>query len=670
MCLYCQGLGFQYGANLSRHSSLMKMSPCDLIFLLWKDNATKESMNSFLAFLKKEEIDRDEPLSTLSPDQLHILFNGSKETETITSRQMQLRWIGFNAVLEKFSKCIDPDIREALLPLLDQSLCLSCQGARLSPLARNVRIEKLSIADLCRLPIDEAADFIEAISLEKQDHLFLEETLRQLKHRLHFLKAIGLGYLSLDRSAPTLSGGEAQRIRLARQLGSGLTGALYVLDEPTIGLHPHDNARLNKALQHLCALGNTLLLVEHDPMTVQIADYLIDFGPKAGKEGGEITAQGTVAEIMQNPDSLTGAYLSGRKRVPIPTSRRSSKTYLQIENASLHNLKQISIKIPTGILTCITGVSGSGKSTLMNDLLRPSIEQALSGRKPLDVVQTNGTEVSGIAQFTKLLVLDQNPIGHTNRADVSTYVDLLTPLRYFFADLPEAKMRGLQPKHFSFNHKKGMCTSCWGLGTRHISLQFLPPVKVMCDACHGYRLNPLSLQVATKGKHLGHILQMTVEEARPFLPPIPKVIRILDTLLSVGLGYLQLGQEIASLSGGEAQRLRLSRELSKRSIGKTLYLLDEPTVGLHSDDIVKLLAIFHSLIDKGNTVLIIEHNLDIIANADHVIDMGPGSGSKGGQIVAEGTPEMIAADKSSLTGNYLKGHLSPSTSKTQSRRSR
>ncbi|MBS0605588.1 MAG: excinuclease ABC subunit UvrA [Verrucomicrobia bacterium] len=666
MCPSCQGLGFQYGANLSRHSSLMKLSASDLVFLLWKDNATKESMQLFLTFLKKEGIDGDEPLSTLSPDQLEVLFNGSKEEKSFSSNRLQFRWIGFNAVLEKFSKCIEPAIREAFLPLLDQAQCLSCKGTRLNPLARNVRIEKLSIADLCQLPIDEASRFIDAISLYKDDHIFLDETLRQLKHRLHFLNAIGLGYLSLDRSAPTLSGGESQRIRLARQLGSGLTGSLYVLDEPTIGLHPHDNARLNNALKHLCALGNTLLLVEHDPMTVQIADYLIDFGPKAGKEGGEITAQGTLEELKNNPNSLTGAYLSGRCRVPIPEKRRASSTQLKIENATLHNLKKISIDIPTGILACITGVSGSGKSTLMNDLLRPAAEKALSGRKPIDAVKTNGTSVSGLAQFDKLLVLDQNPIGHTNRADVSTYVDLLTPLRYFFADLPEAKARGLQPRHFSFNHKKGMCTSCWGLGTRHISLQFLPPVKVTCDACHGYRLNPLSLKVMTKGKHLGNILQMTVEEARPFLPPIPKVIRILDTLISVGLGYLQLGQEIATLSGGEAQRLRLSRELAKRSTGKTLYLLDEPTVGLHSDDIVKLLCIFHTLVDKGNTVLIIEHNLDIIANADYLIDMGPGSGVHGGQIVATGTPEKIAQEKQSLTGNHLQSYFKERIDKASS----
>jgi excinuclease ABC subunit A len=658
MCLACQGLGFQYGANLSRHQALIKLSASDLIFLLWKDNATKESMQCWLTFLKQEGIDRDEPLSSLSSEQLNLLFNGS--SQEFSFQQLQLRWIGLNAVFEKFSKCIAPEIREAFLPLLDQTPCLSCQGTRLNPLARNVRIENMSIADLCRLPIEEASRFIDHISLNEGAYLFLDETLRQLKHRLHFLNAIGLDYLSLDRSAPTLSGGEAQRIRLARQLGSGLTGSLYVLDEPTIGLHPHDNGRLNQALQHLCSLGNTLLLVEHDPMTVHIADYLIDFGPRAGKEGGEITAQGTVSEIMDNPASLTGAYLSGRKKIPIPPSRRTSSDCLSIHRGSLHNLKDVSVDIPTGILTCITGVSGSGKSTLMNDLLRPAVEKALSGKKALDAVDIGGSRISGISQFDKLLVLDQNPIGHTNRADVSTYVDLLTPLRYFFADLPEAKARGLQPKHFSFNHKKGMCTACSGLGTKQISLQFLPPVKVTCDSCHGYRLNPLSLKVLTKGKHLGHLLHMTVEEARPFLPPIPKVIRILDTLLSVGLGYLQLGQEIASLSGGEAQRLRLSRELSKRSTGKTLYLLDEPTVGLHSEDIVKLLTIFHTLVHKGNTLLIIEHNLDIIANADYLIDMGPGSGLHGGQIVATGTPESLCKNHKSLTGHYLNTYLTQS----------
>jgi excinuclease ABC subunit A len=478
--------------------------------------------------------------------------------------------------------------------------------------------------------------------------------MEQLQRKLHFLKKIGLDYLSLDRSAPTLSGGEAQRIRLSRQLGSGLTGCLYVLDEPTIGLHPHDNEKLNHALKQLCDLGNTLLLVEHDPMTLKLADFILDFGPAAGKQGGKIVASGSLDTIKENPHSLTGAYLSGRLQVPRPIKRKTASHWISIENATLHNLKNCNVQLPIGIVTCLTGVSGSGKSTLLNGLLRPAVENFLRRKGKTDQPETYlNTLFKGLHHFDKLQVLDQSPIGHTNRADVSTYVDLLSPLRTFFASLPEAKTRGLQPKHFSFNHRKGMCTSCYGIGMKTISLQFLPPVKISCEACQGFRLNPLSLKVLFRGKHLGHVLQMTADEALQFLPPIPKAVRILETLQAVGLNYLQLGQEIATLSGGEAQRIRLSKELAKRSTGKTLYLLDEPTVGLHADDIVKLLKIFTELTQRGNTVILIEHNLDVIAFADYLIDMGPGSGVRGGKVVATGTPEEVAQNKESLTALYL-----------------
>lgn len=529
--------------------------------------------------------------------------------------------------------------------------CKVCEGTRLNPLARHVRIGSHSIADLCHLPIDDAILFVEKI----QPPPLLIETVNQLRERLHFLQKIGLGYLSLDRTAPTLSGGEAQRIRLARQLGSGLTGTLYVLDEPTIGLHPKDNLRLNLALQHLCQLGNTLLLVEHDPLTVQIADHLIEFGPEAGRHGGQIIASGSLESLKANPDSLTGAYLSGKRTIPIPAKRRTPKGHLHIEKATLHNLRSLNLSIPTGVFVCVTGVSGSGKSTLINNLLRPAMELALRQYPIPDSIVHKKARLSGIAAFDQIIALNQNPIGHTNRADISTYVDLLTPLRYFFAELPEAKARGLKPKHFSFNHRSGMCTACFGLGSRSIPLQFLPSVKVSCDACSGFRLNPLSLQVSTKGKHLGNILKMTVVEARAFLPPIPKVIRILDTLLRVGLGYLELGQEIATLSGGEAQRLRLSRELAKRSKKTTLYLLDEPTVGLHSEDILKLLAIFHALVDQGHSLILIEHHVDVIQNADFIIDLGPGSGVQGGRVIATGTPEELRLNPHSITGPFLKG---------------
>lgn len=664
MCLDCLGLGFQYGANLQQHRTIMRMTPYALFKKLWKDYASNEALSLFEEMLSALEIDPDCSLEKLPPHQLQIILSGAPEGIYLEKKGYKLHFNGIGSVFAKLAKSATTSLKQELAIWVDQILCPSCQGTRLNPLARNVRIQGKSISAVCSLPLDQCFSFIQNLPLQKKEHQFLEETLTQLKHRLHFLNAIGLDYLSLDRAAPTLSGGEAQRIRLARQLGSGLTGCLYVLDEPTIGLHPHNNALLNASLKELCKQGNTLLLVEHDPLTIAIADQIFDFGPHAGKQGGEIIAQGTLEEIKKNPHSLTGLYLSGKKQIPIPKTRRPFKKTLHIENAHLHNLKNLSLQLPIGVMSCITGVSGSGKSTLINDLLRPAIQQALATRQIPDTLTYAGATFTGIQAFDKLLVIDQNPIGHTNRADVNTYVDLATPLRYFFAELPEAMIRGLKPKHFSSNHLKGMCTACWGLGKRKIEMQFLAPVYVTCDSCHGYRLNPLSLEVKTKGKHLGQILQMTVEEALAWIVPIPKVIRILETLISVGLGYLQLGQEIASLSGGEAQRLRLARELAKRATGKTLYLFDEPTIGLHSEDILKLLKIFHALVEKGNTVILIEHNLDVIASSDYIFDLGPEAGSKGGFLVCQGRPEEIIHHPTSYTAQYLKPVINSSHKKS------
>ncbi|NGX60154.1 MAG: UvrABC system protein A [Chlamydiae bacterium] len=652
MCFDCVGLGFQFGANLQKHRVIMRMSPFALMKKLWKDNATHDALDLFVEMLDELGIDPDTPLEKLPGKDLQIILGGSDIP--LKKKGYTIRFVGLGFVFANLAKSATNSLKQELGPWVDQITCPACSGTRLNPLARNVRIDSFSLPDVCSMPIDKSYEFIQ--SLKPKDH-FLDETLKQLRHRLHFLKAIGLDYLSLDRSAPTLSGGETQRIRLARQLGGGMTGCLYVLDEPTIGLHPHNNALLNTSLRALCEQGNTLLLVEHDPLTLEIADYVLDFGPAAGKHGGQIMAKGTLDAIKKNPESLTGQYLSGKKKVPIPEKRRTWKKTLKVENASLHNLQNLDVDIPIAIITCLTGISGSGKSTLMNDLIRPAVQQSLAKRKNPDAVEFAGARISGISAFDKMLVIDQNPIGHTSRADVSTYVDLSTPLRYHFAELPEAKIRGLKPKNFSFNHLKGMCMKCWGLGKRKVEMQFLPPVRITCDSCQGFRLNPLSLQIKTHGRHLGQILQMTVEEAIDQIPPIPKVLRILETLISVGLGYLQLGQEIATLSGGEAQRLRLARELAKRSTGKTLYLFDEPTIGLHAEDILKLLKIFHTLVDKGNTVLIIEHNLDVIKNADLLIDLGPGAGIHGGQIVCQGSPEEIVKHPTSLTAKYLKNSL-------------
>lgn len=649
MCLDCSGLGFQYGASHVLLQDLLDLTPSDLLLLLCKENASNSSFSLLSSVLTALNIDPDEPLKNLSSDKLQLFFQGS----STLSKKVPFTWKGITPLLIQYTKSSMGNIKQILSGLLNQSECPSCQGSRLSPLARNVKIGGLSIADLCQKNVKEILPFMHALPSSPEKQKLLEEPLLQIISRLKLLEEIGLGYLSLARCAPTLSGGEAQRIRLSRQLGSGLTGCLYVLDEPTIGLHPYDNHKLNAALKKLKDLGNTLVLVEHDPLTMQIADYILDFGPGAGRLGGQITARGTLSEILKNPNSLTGAYLSGKRKIALPLTRRSSKKHILIENASLHNLKNITVSIPVGTLTCLTGVSGSGKSTLLMDVLKPEAERVLRSKK----YKEPSTFIQGLDAFDKIIVLDQNPAGTTSRADISTYTELLTPLRHLYASLPEAKVRGLQPKHFSYNHRKGMCSSCWGLGTRTISLQFLPSVKVCCDSCQGQRLTPLALEVRYKEKTLGDILNLSVDQARIFFDPFPKIVKILDTLISVGLHYLTLGQEIASLSGGESQRLRLSCELAKRSTGKTLYLFDEPSIGLHSIDIEKLISIFQDLVNKGNTVILIEHHLDLIANADHLIDIGPGPGPEGGHVVCTGTPEEVALHASSKTAPFLKEHF-------------
>ncbi len=648
MCPECTGLGFQYGANLTNHPEVMEQSALSLVRLLWPELYSEKTFDYLFAFLEEEGIDPFTPLDTLPPQKLQSLMNGSEKW--LTGKEgFSFRWIGINQVLAKAGK--SGHIKEEIIPLLEETKCLSCQGTRLNPLARNVTIEGCSISDLCQMPLEKALPFIEQIPLAEP---LLDEVKKQLLHRLRFLCEVGLTYIGLDRRAPTLSGGEAQRIRLARQLGSGLTGVLYVLDEPTIGLHPRDNARLNRALHQLKELGNTLLMVEHDPLTIATADYLLDFGPAAGEHGGHIVARGTLSQIERNSKSLTGAYLSGRKTIPVPEKRAIDQGQLLVENASANNLKNLSLSFPCRALTCLTGVSGSGKSTLMQSILLPALQQGLN---KTDQVEINGTLVKGIEAFDRLISIDQNPIGHTVRSNVGTYADVLPKIREFFAALPAARMRGLQPKHFSFNHRRGMCTSCWGMGYKRIEMHFLPPVQVDCEDCQGLRLNPVSLEVTYSGLNFGQILNLTITEAKALFQNHPSIVRILDRLISVGLGYLKLGQETVTLSGGEAQRIKLSRELAKRSTGKTLYLLDEPTTGLHSEDIQLLLKVLHKLVDKGNTMVIIEHNQDVIKNADYLIDLGPEAGEQGGQLVFAGRPEEIVTHPTSYTGRYLAEYL-------------
>lgn len=651
MCPECLGLGYQYGANLSQNPEFLEMTPIALLRQLW-GHIGHAPLSAAEKLLEAEKIDLHMPLKKLKPAQLQFILNGAAAEKWVELKGgLKLRWVGIQHVLAKVGKAALGELRESVIPLLDEVECFSCKGSRLNPLARNVTINKLSISDLCHLPMLHALEFINKIKVDKKEGKLLEEVLAQLHSRLKFLTEVGLSYLSLDRKAPTLSGGETQRIRLARQLGSGLTGVLYVLDEPTIGLHPRDNDRLNQALKQLRDLGNTMLMVEHDPLTVATADHIVDFGPHAGQYGGHITAQGTYKELLKNKNSLTGQYLSGKLKIPVPKKRRAlDYGSIEIKKATANNLKNISCEIPLQALTCITGVSGSGKSTLVHRVLLPAVSKGLYEENTITVP---GGTVSGIDNIDKIICIDQKPIGSTSRSDVSTYVEVLERIRTFFASLPEARAKGLQAKHFSTNHRRGMCTHCWGMGYKKVEMHFLPPIRVICEECKGLRLNPVSLSIVYKGKNLGQYLECTVDEVRNVFQDHPRIVKILDTLIAVGLGYLKLGQEMQSLSGGEAQRIKLSRELAKRATGKTLYLLDEPTTGLHSDDIVKLLKVLHQLVDKGNTMVIIEHNTDLIRNADFIIDLGPEAGEFGGEIVCKGTPEQVAKNKKSHTGKYL-----------------
>jgi excinuclease ABC subunit A len=594
----------------------------------------------------------DLPIEWLSAEERSFFIHGSESYEQKDG--LKFRFLGIAQALEKLAKHGHSEIREEILPMMEEYTCPACQGTRLNPLARAVTLHGTAIGALVSMPILQAIDLIR--SWPKAAEQILGEVTEQLLSRLQFLAEVGVGYLAIERRAPTLSGGEMQRLRLARQLGSSLTGVLYVLDEPTIGLHPKDIDRLSHALGHLQKLGNTLLLVEHDPLLIAKADYILDFGPLAGAQGGHITARGTYEEILDNPQSLTGQYLSGQKVVEITKRKKRIKAKerekgkLQITGASKHNLKNIAVKIPTGCLTVVSGVSGSGKSTLM-EIIQDGVKKGLLESDAIEMAGEGS--VSGIEQFDKLVVVDQNPIGHTSRSDVGTYVELLPRLRELFCQLPQAKILGLQPAHFSANHRRGMCTTCWGLGYKKVEMYFLPDIRVECEGCRGLRLNPSSLSVLYKGKNFGEYLKMSVEEARVAFESFPRVTRLLDTLIDVGLAYLMLGQEMASLSGGEAQRIKLSRELGRRATGKTLYLLDEPTTGLHSFDIAKLLSVLDKLVEKGNSVIAVEHNLDFIRSADWIIELGPEGGLGGGYLLCEGTLEQIKKNPDSATGPYL-----------------
>ena len=534
--------------------------------------------------------------------------------------------------------------------------CVECEGSRLRKSARHVFVGNEPIQMLSAQPVGKTLSYFENLELEGRKAEIAEKIVQEIKARLGFLINVGLNYLSLSRAAETLSGGEAQRIRLASQIGSGLVGVMYVLDEPSIGLHQRDNTRLLQTLFHLRDLGNTVIVVEHDEDAIRNADYVVDIGPGAGKHGGSVVAEGTPQDICNSKESITGQFLSQKEFIPLPPFRtpQDPKRLLKIKGASGNNLKNVSVEVPVGLLTCITGVSGSGKSTLVNGTLYPAVADQLNlvRAKPQPY-----TDISGLDHFDKIIAIDQSPIGRTPRSNPATYTGLFTHIREIFTNTQESRARGYKPGRFSFNVKGGRCEACQGDGLIRVEMHFLPDIYVPCDVCKGERYNRETLDVKFKGKNISQVLALTVEEAAAFFSAIPVIKRKLDTLLDVGLGYITLGQSAITLSGGEAQRVKLSRELSKRGTGRTLYVLDEPTTGLHFFDIRQLLVVLHRLRDEGNTVLVIEHNLDVIKTADWVIDLGPEGGDGGGEIVAAGTPETVASTAGSFTGEYLKDLL-------------
>ena len=543
-------------------------------------------------------------------------------------------------------------VREELTKYLNAKPCPECHGTRLRVEARHVFIGGKTISEISHLALGLCRAFFQQLKLIGHRAQVADKIVKEIDSRLGFLINVGLDYLSLDRSAETLSGGEAQRIRLASQIGSGLTGVMYVLDEPSIGLHQRDNARLLETLRYLRDLGNTVIVVEHDQEAIESADYVVDIGPGAGEHGGRIVAEGTPAEVCANPDSPTGAYLSGRKRIEVPAKRTKGdpERQLRIIGATGNNLKEVTLELPVGLLTCVTGVSGSGKSTLINDTLYAAAARHLYGSSAEPAAHS---AIEGLEFFDKVISVDQSPIGRTPRSNPATYTGLLTPIRELFSGVPESRQRGYEPGRFSFNVKGGRCEACQGDGMIKVEMHFLPDIFVPCDVCHGKRYNRETLEIRYKGKNIHEILQMTIEQARAFFDAVPVVARKLQTLTDVGLSYVQLGQSATTLSGGEAQRVKLALELSKRDTGRTLYILDEPTTGLHFHDIEMLLQVLHRLRDHGNTIVVIEHNLDVIKTADWVVDVGPEGGDGGGHIIASGTPEDVAGNPTSYTGQYL-----------------
>lgn len=661
-CPECDGLGVKQFFDPSRVVRDPALGVADGAIAGWDRNSIYY-FQMLKSLAKHYRFDVDKPFNKLSKKIQNIILYGSGDEDIsfhyVTEKGARFsKTYPFEGVIPNFERRYreteSQAVREDLMKYLMTRPCSECHGARLRVEARHVFVKDLNLPQITALPISQSLNLFNELQLPGWRGKIAAKVRKEICERLTFLVNVGLDYLTLERSADTLSGGEAQRIRLASQIGAGLVGVMYILDEPSIGLHQRDNTRLLETLVRLRDLGNTVIVVEHDEEAILNADHVIDMGPGAGVHGGKIIAQGPPAEIMKQGASLTGQYLSGKKRIAIPESRVefAKDRVLKIFGAQCNNLRQIDVTIPVGLLTCITGVSGSGKSSLINDTLYPIAAEMLNGA----TFQEPGPyrEITGLDWFDKVINIDQSPIGRTPRSNAATYTSMFTPIRELFAATQEARSRGYNPGRFSFNVKGGRCEACEGDGVIKVAMHFLPDVYVVCDVCRGQRYNRETLEIKYKGKNIFEILQLTVEDALEFFKAVPVIFRKLQTLADVGLSYIALGQSATTLSGGEAQRVKLSKELSKRGTGRTLYILDEPTTGLHFHDIAQLLAVLHRLRDQGNTIIVIEHNLDVVKTADWIIDLGPEGGDKGGRIVATGTPETVARHPASYTGQYLK----------------
>ncbi|MBQ6851664.1 MAG: excinuclease ABC subunit UvrA [Oscillospiraceae bacterium] len=665
-CPSCTGLGFQLIAdedlvipdkNKSIFEGAIQASG-------WSNARTDSIFRMYFeALAQKYHFSLTVPVKELSKEAMDVILYGTKgEKLRMTYNRgngMGILEQPFEGILNNISRRYRETQSDAARKELEECMatapCPHCQGDRLSDIARVVTVGGIGIMDFCRMSVKQALDFMESLHLEGNMALVAEQIIREIKGRLRFLLDVGLQYLTLSRAAATLSGGESQRIRLATQIGSSLMGVLYILDEPSIGLHQRDNDKLLMTLKRLRDLGNTLIVVEHDEDTMRAADYIVDVGPGAGMHGGEIVASGSIEDIMGNPRSITGQYLSGVKKIPVPSARRAGNgQYLTVRGAAENNLKDIDVSIPLGTLTCVTGVSGSGKSTLVGEVLNKTLLGTLNHARTRPGVCRC---IEGIEHLDKVIDIDQSPIGRTPRSNPATYTGMFNDIRDLFASTAEAKMRGYNSGRFSFNVKGGRCEACCGDGLVKIEMHFLADVYVPCEVCKGQRYNRETLEVQYKGKNIAQVLDMTAEEALDFFENLPKIRRKAQTLVEVGLGYVKLGQSSTSLSGGEAQRVKLATELARVSTGRTIYVLDEPTTGLHAADVHKLIEVLQKLTDAGNSVLVIEHNLDVIKSADYIIDLGPEGGDEGGYVVAAGTPEQIAASRQSYTGRYLRNYL-------------